>query len=538
MGETERGTQGRWEAWLFLGLALLSVVPFWSATYLPTTDGPCHLYNAWILHQHGDPEAFPQIARHYEIDWRPIPNWLSHGFLALVMAVLPPLAAEKLLASAYVVTFLGGLWMLVGAVRPGSRWPAFLGFPFLYNFLFQFGFYNFSFSLGLFFFVLAIWWRHRDSPTLALAVKLNLLLLLGWFAHILTVVFSLFSIGVLWLATLRRESWKRQLLHIPILLPQLLLPLWFVRAEGGETSASQMATADLLRYFARLGPLVTFSPWQAVAASLLVMLVLALAGVTLLKERREGGSEAGGPRGWGWQREHAFALVALLFVALLVYAPDGMSGGSMLKPRLALYPFLMLIPWFTRTLPAWGRKGLIALLSVAAVANVALQVERYRALSPEIASYLRPLERVKPGARILPLTFERQGSAGLIGIFNHAIGYAALDKGLIEWDNYEAASTLFPVRFREGLHRPAIYSIEADPANFPLASYVDAVDYVYTWGLPAGAPVAASLATYYRLVESEGPGLLFRRRRNVRAPNAPEPPHPVLSYERRSDRRE
>jgi hypothetical protein len=154
------------------------------------------------------------------------------------------------------------------------------------------------------------------------------------------------------------------------------------------------------------------------------------------------------------------------------------------------------------------------MLAALAVVNIAFQVERYRALSPEIAAYLRPLEKVPPGARVLPLTFERQGSAGLIGIFNHAIGYAALGKGLIEWDNYEAASTLFPTRFRAGIQRPDIYSIEADPGNFPLAAHLDAVDYVYTWALPAGAPVSAALAAYYRPVASDGPGLLFRRRRH------------------------
>lgn len=522
MGEIQRTSSARWEARIFLGLALLSVVPFWSATYLPTTDGPCHLYNAWILRDLTGASPSPQIERHYEIDWRPIPNWLSHGFLALAMGVVPPLVAEKLLVSAYVWTFLGGLWMLVGAVRPGSRWPAFLGFPFLYNFLFQFGFYNFSFSLGLYFFAVALWWRGRERPSLSLAFRLNLLLLLGWFAHILTVAFSLFSIGALWLGTLRRESWKRHLLHIPLLLPQLILPLWFVRAEGGEPLPSAIPRADLLRYFLRLAPLVTFNPWQAVVATVLVILFVLLIGVTFFKEVRPGGSPGG-----GWQRENAFFLLAILFVALLLYGPDGMSGGSMLKPRLALYPFLLLLPWFTRALAPRVRSGLIATLAALALANTAFQVERYRALSPEIAAYLRPLEEVPAGARVLPLTFERQGSAGLIGIFNHAIGYAALGKGLIEWDNYEAASTLFPTRFRAEIQRPEVYSIEADPANFPLAAHLEAVDYVYTWALPPGAPVTAALATYYRPVAGEGLGLLFQRRRNLRAAEPSVPPSPV-----------
>jgi hypothetical protein len=515
MDETARTAPRRWEARIFFGLALLAIVPFWTSTYLPTTDGPCHLYNAWVLLHHGDAAALPQLGAHYEVDHRPLPNWLSHGALALSMLALPPLAAEKVLASAYVLTFLGGLWTLVGAIRPGSRWPAFLGFAFLYNFLFQFGFYNFSFSLGLFFFAVALWWRGRDAPGWRWALKLNLLLWLGWFAHILTVVFSLFAIGVLWLATLERKSWKRHLLHVAWLTPQLVLPLWFLGAEGSETSNVAVGRAELVRYFLRLGPLVTFSPWQAVGASLLVILFALLAAATLVRAWRARTSEGGetGERG-----VNAFPLLAALFFALYLFGPDGMSGGSMLKPRLCLYPFLLLLPWFARDLPEWGRRGLVALLSLLALANIALQIERYRALSPLIEAYVQGLDPVPPGSRVLPLTFDHQAPGGVIPIYNHALGHAALAKGLIDWDNYEAASTLFPVRFKPEVHRPTIYAIESDPAHFDLASYLDAVDYVYTWGMPAEAPVAATLGRFYRPVATSGEGVLFRRRTHLRPP--------------------
>ncbi len=39
----------RWLGRLFLALTLLYLVPIWSVRYLPTSDGPAHLYNAWVL---------------------------------------------------------------------------------------------------------------------------------------------------------------------------------------------------------------------------------------------------------------------------------------------------------------------------------------------------------------------------------------------------------------------------------------------------------------------------------------------------------
>ena len=41
---------GRIVASLFVALALVQLVPIWSVHYLPTTDGPEHLYNSWVLH--------------------------------------------------------------------------------------------------------------------------------------------------------------------------------------------------------------------------------------------------------------------------------------------------------------------------------------------------------------------------------------------------------------------------------------------------------------------------------------------------------
>ena len=152
----EPQSEERWLGALFLTLALLNVVPFWIVRYLPTVDGPCHTYNAWILRQYLNVQHYPLFQQYYRINAEPYPNWLGHGVMALLMFVVPPLVAEKLLVSAYALTLLGGIWYLTGAVRPGnSRWLALLAFPFVFNYTFQAGFYNFSLSLALFPFVLS-----------------------------------------------------------------------------------------------------------------------------------------------------------------------------------------------------------------------------------------------------------------------------------------------------------------------------------------------------------------------------------------------
>ena len=281
-------SEERWLGALFLTLALLYVVPFWIVHYLPTVDGPCHTYNAWILRQHGDVQHYPLFQKYYEINAAPYPNWIGHGVMALLMFAVPPLVAEKLLASAYALTLLTGVWYLAGTVRPGGRWLAFLAFPFVFNFMFQFGFYNFSVSLALFPWVLGFWWRHRERPgSLRYGVGINLLLWLCYFSHILSFALALLAIAVLWLATLRREDWRRHLLHIPVLAPQILLPIWYFSKEGGDTLASDWPFRRVLRYFIHLGALDPFGGRQERLARGLASVFIVLFVLTLWRHRRE-----------------------------------------------------------------------------------------------------------------------------------------------------------------------------------------------------------------------------------------------------------
>lgn len=94
---------------VYFCLAILSLAPIWSASYLPTSDGPSHVYNSWVLQQLVRGSHGP-AADWYAIDWRPLPNWLGHAVMALLMFVVPPLIAEKLLVSGIVLLFLYAIW--------------------------------------------------------------------------------------------------------------------------------------------------------------------------------------------------------------------------------------------------------------------------------------------------------------------------------------------------------------------------------------------------------------------------------------------
>jgi len=489
---------------LFAVLILLALVPVWTVDYMPTTDGPCHTYNAWVLRQYNSPRH-PLFREHYEIDHRPLPNWLSHAVLASLMFVVPPPAAEKLLVSGALALFLLGAWMLAGAVDRERRWLALLAFPLAFNQLFQMGFYNFSLGLGLWMVVVAWWWRRRADPGLGFALGLNGLLLLLYFAHLVPHLLALLTIAVLWLVTLRRATWKRHLLHIAILLPQAVLPLWYVASTDSATIPSATPLATALRHFVELHVLYSLGEPQTWLGRLVAVVFLLLVILTLAEKLRAGSLRA------ALGEADAFLLVAALGVILYLVSPEGVGSGIFLKNRLSLFPWLALLPWLSMSRWKGFQRSLLAVLACLAITDVAYLADRYRAVDREVRGLVSAAAPIAPNSRVLPLLFDRQSGAIPFALLGHAFSYAAIDKGLIDWDNYEAGTGLFPLRFRATVFRPAIYELESDPGDLFLRAYAPVVDYVFCWKMPDDVPVAHFLRRHYELVADHGPVRVYKR---------------------------
>jgi hypothetical protein len=536
------------ERWLFAGMVLLLLVPLWSVGYLPTTDGPSHVYNASILRHYGN----PLFQEHFEIDWRPIPNWFSHAVLALLMFVVEPRVAEKVLLSGYVVLFAASARYLAGSVDPERRWLGWLALPLVYNQLLQTGFYNFGFSLAFYLFAVGYWWRHRSSPGWRTALGLNLLLLLCWFSHIVSLVLALASIGVLWLLT------DRRLLHPLILAPQVLLPLWFVQDQGKGPVPATWSADFVWTYLLRLRVLHSFTREQiwigtALAVLFLVLAVLTLVGRLSPHPPAPSPSRTPGPPGEGEiatsspvptisaspeRRSHfwrgafrsraplsrrsgraagrgaggeGFLLLSLLAAALYVLSPEGMSGGTHLKNRLSLYPWLLLIPWLAPR-GRWVKGTAVAILALMTAFQVWITVRWYRTVEPEIRELLAAAGPIAPHSRVLPLMFRRNAAAGGPGVLGHALDYAAAGKGWVSWGNYEAMTGHFPVRFRRERGVSDVFGIEAHPGQLNLRAYRGRTDYVFTWKMPPESPMARQLDRHFRFLEERGPARVYRRR--------------------------
>lgn len=467
----------------YLALAVAAVVPIWSCRWLPTIDGPSHVYNAWLLQEllRGHHLA----SQWYAIDWRPNPNWSGHAILALLMAVFPARIAEKLLVSGIVLLFGVAMWMYTGLADESARPFAVVALPFAYHLMLQAGFYNFSIGAALYFMIVALWWRRRGIVVIAAV------LLLCYFSHPLPAILAVMTIGILSVAARR---WR----DLIALVPVSLLLAWFFANSGSTVEGPHRSAADLFRYIEQMWVIVSLQQRQQTLGTALFFVLAALIVLTLVRRR------------WRWREGDALIIVTLLLIALYARSPAVSSGGSMILERMALFVVLSPLAWIAPRLP---RRAVLAFVAIAAVTSLAYDgylVRQYRGLSRRMDELIRSANALGGNTTFIPLIRDIRPRSGVIApVLMHAIDYVAVAKRSIDLLNYEPRAGYFPVTATVKL--PAVVDVGAGAVNADISAY--AVEYVFTWHIPADAPVAAQIARDYDVVSDIEGGRVYRRRR-------------------------
>jgi hypothetical protein len=528
------------ERTLFFALLLLQLVPAWWFTYFPSQDGPAHLENAAILRDFGRPDrAF--LHTFYTLNTRPEPNWLSHLVLAGLMLVFPPLVAEKVLLSAYLILLPLAVRYAARALRPDAGFLGILAMPFAYNVFLHKGFYNFCFSLVVFFVVLGYWLRHRGAFTPKRTVIFLLLVLLLYFCHIVSVVAAGLVIGSLtaWrlvadLAAARRAGRLSPAVWGACLRAQVLPPLFaflpaailcglfLLRQAGGDAHSGALATggasppvftlAGLVVGLIEVESLISYQIAEGMLALALGAGLLLVAVWLLAKKVRSRRLLAGD--------ELLLGVAVLALVYFLI--PEGaghdssplarvaeMARHESLTLRFGLYPFLALLLWFAAQ--PFGLRARVVLQAGAAALTllfVALNFSNYQRLQPYLEEYCSCRPWIERQATVLPICFAQAGRAEdgrplclRVGPFANAAGYLAADAELIDLPNYEARTGYFPILFRPEVNpyrylgsRPGNGLLE-DPPRVDIAGYTaqtgQSIDYVLLYGLRPGQPTGS-----------------------------------------------
>lgn len=533
--------------WLLGALIIAYLLPIWLFPYFPTQDGVSHVYNSQILTEYRNPDY--EFRAYYEINGYPFPNWLSHFALAMLMFVFPPLIAEKVFLSLYVILFPLAMRYFLNAAHgykpenlrrdtlrnvdakfaqpnpltkePGRHSLVILSFTFIYNYLLLMGFYNFAVSVPLFFLTLGYWYRHRDALNVKRAVLLNLLIVITYFAHLISYAFSLFSIALLSVLHFYRISEQgepayrfRQALR-PVLrtglsvLPAALLLLVYLPTSdllAGEPPEFGLGrVGELLDNLLGLKVLIAFNEAQGLIAYAVVAILIFLAVWTLWENRKTPPMNA---------RSAFFILFGVLF-GLYLILPNSIGPGGWVNDRLAILATLTLFAWFRESdKPRWRRvfTGIVTLLALVNVLYIGVLCKN---LNAELREFNAFVGKVEKNSVILPLHFEPRGSSLKVGIFVNAANYYCLDNGGINLGNYEVQFDYFPVRFNADFETPIpekewVQIVHWQPEEIDLCGYADNVDYLLLWGTPDEPVVAAAIEACYTLIAAEGKLKLFR----------------------------
>ncbi len=456
--------------------AVLYVALVWSVRYVPTQDGPSHLANAAALKDILLPGEQGLEAKYF-VPARPVPNWAYYAVVAPLMIFVPPLVAEKLFLSLYVLSFVFAYYKLARAAGVRTYAPAVAALPFSVALPFQMGFFNYCLGLVVMLGALAYFWRRRDRLGVKEAVALNLLATTAYFCHLLAALLLLGSVYLLnvFLAAgvvPANRSWRRRALFLGGLLPAWILPIYYLSTPtGGDTF--WLAAGDLAPLLLRGWPLVTLGSGQRPVGFLAVAITLAAAGATFIAIKS-------GRRPWPRPRD-AFGLLAGAFLVLCFAAPDAAGGGSAVSARLAVLFFLFVFIWAGDGL---GRRSdVLAVILAGTLAGAAWAGNFY---------YYRQFDRVlrefngadyefRAGAGMAYFDFS-DAPPGRVRATFHAGAYYALRARLFNICNYEADLPYFPVQFRDdGSRPPAVdiiggYLYDAE-ANKSL------VDYIIVWDM-------------------------------------------------------
>lgn len=496
---------------LLVALVVVHLLPIWIVTYLPTQDGPAHLYNSRIFFAHFDRANF-QVRQFHNFGYELYPNIATHLLLGAAQQVFPALFSEKLVFSLIVALLPMSMLYLLNSVQRGRGVMCLVGFTFAYHNLLHIGFYNFSLSVSLCFLALGWWWRHRDDLTplrLGTFYVLALLTHLSHFAGSMALLLALAVAGG-WMLLLRlvapllhpRSGQVRARLLAALrwasTLGLFLLPLlalaWDYHFRHYNPDFVEFRPREFLdEIFWKTLLLMSYSDWHLQLAPYVLWTTAGVAALTLLHRL------AAVFRLRLLEEKDALLLLAGLFAYLFFTQPWSRNAGGWVNDRLYLFAFLFLWLWFGK-LHRWLNVPVaVALIGLSLAHTGRIAIDYWR-LQPDLHQLAAATDKIEPHSTVaweLNPDFRAaafpQGTQ-LVQPFLHALSYYGLGRDVVLFSNYEAMMPYFLTRW--------------GPAPRTQA------DYIVTFGYDGRRDVARRHSAEYAVLH-EAPNLILLQRKQA-----------------------
>ncbi len=534
-------TKLKTEQIVFASLLLIHVGYIWIMPVFLTQDGPSHLYSSRILLDlvaTGDPANYHAW---FDLNTQLFPNWFSSILLSALLSIATPLIAEKIFISLLIISLPLAVRYALRMINPTAAFLAPLSLLLANSYFLIYGFYNFQWSIVFLCLFIAYYSKHRHALAPVNVLVLALFALLLFFTHPVALLLALALLAIDFFRQFpalvrekqrRKHSLRRMLTLIGIALPALLLfgTFFFSQQQSDNAILTNNRSWENLRQLLEASHLWVFTTSEKVILLFMTLLLCAGTVYALFKAARP----------LSPMRKNLLILVAIgLFVYFCVN--DKLVGGAYLTVRMTCFIYLFLL--LLAATGEFGRRLRTIHLALSAVLCIAMLVIRFPfqyEIGKHAQEYIRQAHRIEAGKTVLPLSLSNGGQfAGKtlsprIGIFKHISGYVSASGKIVSFDNYEANTQYFPLRWVSSRNPYRFISVGAPSGLEEVPPAVDItgynkragchVDYVILWGNseafkadPRYRSLKEQLAKEYRMVHTSKNGYfrLFRKNENA-----------------------
>jgi hypothetical protein len=417
------------------------------------------------------------------------------------MLAIPPLIAEKVMITGYVLFLPLSVRSAIRLINPASIKLSWLAFPLTYNVLLHAGFYNFCYSIIFFVFALAYWWRTFTKLHLFEGAVFSFLLLLLYFSHIVSYALCAAAIAVLICVQLCRDHIQRRAIAHTVMafVPSAGLMagyLWPGLRNVGRLAfgflhhivprlwvwGTLSCLILLLSYFVAAGIRRALSTHRFKAKMAFGLILSGGLFLSFVAGRNAGFARrlfhrtatfarleflAGSPfQTWaaiafaitiavlcsysffGSSRlKHgpastSFGVAASVFYVAYLIVPDAVGVGSFIGTRVGLATLILLVFWLAaQELPPWLLHGTQAAAMVICLILLVLNMRAFARGNQLISEYVSVSPHMEPDA-----TLSSYHPSIFLGVdpLVHADGYLGVERKVIILRNYQVGVRGFP----------------------------------------------------------------------------------------------
>jgi hypothetical protein len=457
---------GGWTVALFAALLVVALAPIWGVPYHITQDGPAHVYSSKVLI--GLLRNDPAYTGVYSFTPAPVPNSIGHWLTASMLLVVGQFTAAKLISSLSFAGLVGSVaWLWMGVSEGTSPVTGVMyGLAIAFNWLWLEGFTNFTIGLALYALAVGLFARWNRLNVL----RILILALLGvalFFSHELCFAALLLSTGLFALARARSDGGRSLVFLAGALTPAVVLVVvYHLLAPAGAVAANPWeglpeTIADWATRIRTTNPfmiiLTRWRPFSDAATSynpLFAPVIWMFAAVVCLLIGRFKGARSAGVAS-------VFTILCVIFAAAALFAPDALAGGSLLRPRMAMFAAIAIVPVISRQSVRGLRLVATVLLSCVFVYQTAAMWDYSLTTSRDAGDLMAASNAFHDGDGLVAVAVLSGDLRYPTMPLAHADGFLPGDRSSVVWDVYETSLPTFPVIAKTAADRDLIYRLNS-----------------------------------------------------------------------------